>query len=495
MTARPLVPALGVVLLGLVAYLPGLGRQEFVGTEDLRRELALETDASGDHWLVPQLWGRPHLTKPPLHPWVLAGAFHVLDRDDPFAARLPSLFALLAAAGLAAWAAARAAGPRAGWMAGALVLLALGELKNGVQAETDPLFAATVFAALLALAPPGRPRPVLAGLLFGVAAWLKGGALLPWLAGGLLGPRLLGGPAPGRRASLVVLGLAVPMALAWPLFLAVTGAGAGGHADESDLLWGWTAARAVRTLTFPIALLLLTAPGSLALLRRRPATMPLSRWALGVVALAFLLLLLPAVKSSRYLLPAIPLVAVAAAVELETRGGARRFAVSVGLGSAVLAAAALALFLDETPTAGRLVLGAVVVLGASAPLLARRLPALALLALVPAARAVVPFAYVPVWEARGHSVREDAERLAVALAPYERVALLGVQTPRLLWRTEAELRWFPDLERFAAEAPDWRPDAVLLSEPWAEEHGRPEGLRPVTTLTIGGRPLTILVAP
>lgn len=146
---RPALAALLVAALTILAYLPGIGRQEWVGTEDFRARIAAETAEHGD-WVVPTYYGTPILTKPPLYYRLLGATLGWSGSHEPGSARLLSLAALAAVAAMIAYAGARAGGPRAGLIAGCGYLIGLNTLKNGVNAEIDPLSAAFAVAAVLA---------------------------------------------------------------------------------------------------------------------------------------------------------------------------------------------------------------------------------------------------------------------------------------------------------------------------------------------------------
>ena len=84
-----------VFLLWAGIYLPGLGTLELKG-EEPRRSLPAIAMLDTGNWLVPQLNGKPYLSKPPLVNWLIAASMHVTGRRDEYAARLPSVLAMLA---------------------------------------------------------------------------------------------------------------------------------------------------------------------------------------------------------------------------------------------------------------------------------------------------------------------------------------------------------------------------------------------------------------
>lgn len=493
--------ALGLLCLTLVAWLPGLGRQEFVGTEDLRVQVAREMLQNGD-WLVPSLHGRPLLTKPPLHAWVLAGAMTLTGRSDPFTARLPSLLALAAVVTAAGLAARRAGGPRAGWVAGAGYLLALNTLKNGANAEIDPLFAALTAGMVLAwgrAVEEGGPgsRALLAGLLGGLAALAKGPAVLPFLAGALLAGPVAGRGRPRLGPLLAFLLPLLALGLAWPVALALRGIPEGAVGQGSELLLAWTPERCFRTLTWPLALLVAGAPLALVVpwRLRAPGRAFLDRYLVAAVLVAFLLLLIPANKSTRYLLPCLPLMAVAGALRLELRGATPAFVRGVAAAFLVAAAAALPFLARDLPPRGAAVLGALALAAVVAARLAPRAPALALALLVVPARATVPGVYVPVWEARGESLRPAAAALGGLLEGRRRLAVVALQTPRLYLGLPVTARWYPDLRSLAEDLEgEGGPEAILLPAERLSETGLP-GWRVAGRVPLESRREVVVLIP
>src|SRR5579864_6930781 len=81
--------ALLVFLLSLAMHLPFLGITPIAGTEGHRIFPAHEMVRSG-WWAVPVLFGRPFLTKPPLHMWLIAISEWVTGHGNVFVWRLPS---------------------------------------------------------------------------------------------------------------------------------------------------------------------------------------------------------------------------------------------------------------------------------------------------------------------------------------------------------------------------------------------------------------------
>jgi len=87
---------LGLLLLGLVLFLPGIGGRDLWNPDEPRyAEVTREMRASGE-WFVPHLNGKIYSEKPPLLFWSIAGASLATGEVGPVAARIPSLLAALA---------------------------------------------------------------------------------------------------------------------------------------------------------------------------------------------------------------------------------------------------------------------------------------------------------------------------------------------------------------------------------------------------------------
>ena len=64
-------PALLFFALSLLMNLPWLGMTPLSGTEG-HRALTADEMVQSHQWLIPVLYGRPYLAKPPLHHWLIA---------------------------------------------------------------------------------------------------------------------------------------------------------------------------------------------------------------------------------------------------------------------------------------------------------------------------------------------------------------------------------------------------------------------------------------
>ncbi len=85
---------IATLLLLLPALLLHLGTVTFIDDEGIRALVALEMIWSGN-FVVPTLHGAFYYNKPPLWNWILAASFTLLQRTDEWAARLPTVVALL----------------------------------------------------------------------------------------------------------------------------------------------------------------------------------------------------------------------------------------------------------------------------------------------------------------------------------------------------------------------------------------------------------------
>ncbi|HEX9795301.1 MAG TPA: phospholipid carrier-dependent glycosyltransferase [Planctomycetota bacterium] len=471
-----------LALVAVLAYLPGIGRQEFVGTEDFRARIASEMLASGE-WTRPTYYGRLILTKPPLHYWSLAGTMAWQGKRSPGSARLVSLAALALTVAVIGAAARAAAGATAGWVAGLGYLLGLNTLKNGVNAEIDPTFAALTVVALLALHGAGARRHgasawmILAGLAAGLATLAKGAAVAPWLVGGLVAAWLLG-MLPRRRDLLLGAATFLPLALLWPLVLRPDSATdpLGIRESFGDFL-AWDLAALGRAFVYPLALLFAALPLSLpALLRLRAAgRASLDRYAVLAVAGAFVMLMAAGGKSTRYLLPAFPLLAVAGALRLELMAASGAFARVLGFAALVLAAAAVPWSRASLDLTGGVSLALLALAGAAAARIGPQRPALALLLLCAPARALYTQVAVPAWE-RSQSIAPALVELRTVLGDARRIAVTRLETPRLLEPLGVEIEYFDKPRQLYAALPEsngW--DALLI--PWRDGMDEPPAWR------------------
>jgi 4-amino-4-deoxy-L-arabinose transferase-like glycosyltransferase len=134
---------------------------------------------SGDY-VVPILYGRPYLNKPPGLFWAVAGIGAFRGDVDEWAVRLPSALAALGGALLVGIFARRSLPPLTRHLAALLFLSGFVTLDKGTLGEIDGPFSMLVFAALAAWwagTGPGRPAQwgwLAAGSLLGLASLAKG---------------------------------------------------------------------------------------------------------------------------------------------------------------------------------------------------------------------------------------------------------------------------------------------------------------------------------
>ncbi|MBL9086754.1 MAG: glycosyltransferase family 39 protein [Planctomycetia bacterium] len=188
-------------------------------------ESAREMRATGE-WLVQRTNGEVDLTKPPLYAWAARAAF-ALGGDHEGVGRVPAVLAALACLGAVFVLARRVAGPRAGFLAGLVLLTTAKFAWQARLAELELPLAAGVLWAFVGLdgalgatdARARRRATLLAGLAFGFAAAVKGPiafllvppAFVAYAVRTGRGRRLLA-PWAGAVLALAFVGVA-----AWPL--------------------------------------------------------------------------------------------------------------------------------------------------------------------------------------------------------------------------------------------------------------------------------------
>ncbi len=216
----------------------GLGHRPLFNTDEGRyAEIPREMLVTGN-WVTPRLDGLRYFEKPPLQYWMTAAAYAVFGVHD-WTARLWTALSSYLTILLTAFAAFRLYGPRAGWIAGAVLA---GSFYFGFLGHFNTLDASLAFAMSLTLfgyllgqrAPPGS-RAELGWMLLAYA-----GAALAVLTKGLIGILL-----PGAVLVLYILlrrdwgrlrrlrpvpGLAMFLLLTLPWFVAVS-------VQNHDFLW------------------------------------------------------------------------------------------------------------------------------------------------------------------------------------------------------------------------------------------------------------------
>lgn len=330
---------------------------------------------SGDWWF-PHRGQELYSDKPPLFFWLL-GASYALVRDWTVAFLLPSLLAALGTLWLTYDLGKRLWGHRAGLWAAAAVLCAFQFVYQAKRAQIDPTvvffitlgfyglgrhlllgphwrwFWAGCFAAGLGVISKGVGFLALLALL--PYAWMRWRG---WAGLSMPAPRGAGRWLLGAAAFLAAIGLWLgPM-----LWMALAGGDPAHRAYVDDLLFRQTATRyaepwhhsqppwyfvrvvAVSWLPFSLLLPWLFKPWREAW-RARDARV---WWPLATCVLVVLFFSLSSGKRDMYILPALPMLALAAAPflpEMLERRGVRRalFALSLGLGLGLLAAGVTAL--------------------------------------------------------------------------------------------------------------------------------------------------------
>ncbi len=143
----PVAPALTrwralvcVALVWAAIYLPGLGSLEIKGEEGRRLLPAVAMLETG-RWIVPSIGGVDYLSKPPLINWLAALSFAVAgDMHDEWAARAPSVLAVLALGLCTVGALGRWLGHGGALLAAVFLLTNIGLMEKGRLAEIEALY-------------------------------------------------------------------------------------------------------------------------------------------------------------------------------------------------------------------------------------------------------------------------------------------------------------------------------------------------------------------
>ncbi|NBC32387.1 MAG: phospholipid carrier-dependent glycosyltransferase [Alphaproteobacteria bacterium] len=327
MLSRLMPPAL-IAMGWAVLFLPAAALRG-LHYEEGRRALAAMNMLAEGNWLLPAVLDVPYLNKPPLLPWLIAGAGWLLGAVGEWAVRLPPLLATLAGGLLVYGLAARLGGRTAGLFGAAAFLLSPMILEKAAVGETDVTVTVTLFAGFLLwwLAAEGGRVPAWAwagcALCLALAALAKGPIPLAFFAVGVGGMSLLA----GRARDLLPLAGALSAALlalgAWAL--AVYEPGNAAH-WQSEMRLNSSAGTLLSYLIARVELvgellamwspwLWLALPLFVPAWRRRLGLDGESRTALalGLYAFGFLpVLLLWPDSLPRYAMPAVPALAVAA---------------------------------------------------------------------------------------------------------------------------------------------------------------------------------------
>lgn len=288
----------------------------------MRVLVAHAMSGSGD-LLVPQLGGETLLTKPPLFYWMLSAVESVTGLG-PIAARLPAVLSIWWTGCVAFGTLARLVDRRTAWIAGLSVVLAPSVVWHGAFAEIDPLFASLTCVSVIWLLEGAltvrRNLLFAAGFVAALAMLTKG----PPVAMFVIGPLFVALRAAPRDVLVrYVPALVVPLAVFVFAFLRAT---AGAGSDQAAVV---AAAESVGRIALFDLQSLLDVPAHF--VRATLATLPFTPWVFaafrsrdlstiarferacvwGMVGAVLVLAVFPA-RPARYLLPGIPIAALAA---------------------------------------------------------------------------------------------------------------------------------------------------------------------------------------
>ena len=139
---------LGLLILALVLFLPGIGGRDLWNPDEPRyAEVTREMREGGD-WFVPHLNGKVYSEKPPLLFWMIAGASLATGEVGPVAARLPSLLAGIVTLFLLFGMARRLFDRRVAWWSVAILATSARILWQARVGQIDMLLLALVTLAM-----------------------------------------------------------------------------------------------------------------------------------------------------------------------------------------------------------------------------------------------------------------------------------------------------------------------------------------------------------
>jgi 4-amino-4-deoxy-L-arabinose transferase-like glycosyltransferase len=208
-----------VVLPGALLY-PCLGFHLFEPDEGRYAEIPREMLTRGE-WVVPYLQGQPYLDKPPLLYWLVMASYRLFGVHD-WAARLVPALAVHAAILITYLLGRRSLGERAAFWGALLLALAPGFLSMGRLLILDGLLSLWVVTSLLSAFEAVRgPRLrwswwLTAALACGLGVLTKGPIAVLLLVPPLWGHRRLAGGCPlSWRARLTFAGVVLAAAVPW----------------------------------------------------------------------------------------------------------------------------------------------------------------------------------------------------------------------------------------------------------------------------------------
>ncbi|MGB5475377.1 MAG: glycosyltransferase family 39 protein, partial [Thermoanaerobaculia bacterium] len=177
-----------LLVLGLVLFLPGLGRHDLWNPDEPRTAEVAREMVETANYLVPQLNGEFHLEEQPLHFWAISSMSLLLGRLDETAVRLPSALAAIASSLLVFSIGTRLFSKRVAWLAALVFISSYKVLWQGRAGQVGMLLTLWTTLAIYAwIRGTLEDRPGLFMLFFlaiGLATLTRGleGLLPPVLA-------------------------------------------------------------------------------------------------------------------------------------------------------------------------------------------------------------------------------------------------------------------------------------------------------------------------
>jgi 4-amino-4-deoxy-L-arabinose transferase-like glycosyltransferase len=190
-------------LLLIAMHLLRLGNAPMAGTEPHRILVAQQMSSGESGWLVPTLYGKPYLRKPPLHYWVLASVDRLLGGASVTTFRLVSVVEAALTAVVVTLFATRWFGRPAGLVAGFSFVVAVALWSQSRSGDIDALNTLlTTLCACTLIELQMRTRgagassrrtltlAIILSIAFAGVLLAKGPAGLPVIVGALVGPAL-----------------------------------------------------------------------------------------------------------------------------------------------------------------------------------------------------------------------------------------------------------------------------------------------------------------
>ena len=181
-----------VFVTALACFLPLPANSPLAGTEGHRAVTAHQMVTSGE-WLVPRMYGRVYLAKPPLHYWIAATFETLSGVATPFIWRLPSAVEGAMLASILCWLGTRWFGGVAGIVSGFsfVALVAMWGQDRGADIDLTNAFVSTIAAICLMEMQFGIARRrvgwiLLGGLAIGASFLTKGPCGLPPILGAMI---------------------------------------------------------------------------------------------------------------------------------------------------------------------------------------------------------------------------------------------------------------------------------------------------------------------